>query len=76
MASRREERLVFMTTNFVERLDSALIRPGRVDVMQYIGDATPYQVKLLKFPSLGIMVADRWSKCSPNSTPRLRKNCG
>ncbi|ETO12839.1 hypothetical protein RFI_24538, partial [Reticulomyxa filosa] len=29
-----EERIVFMTTNHVDRLDSALIRPGRVDVME------------------------------------------
>ncbi|CAJ0938909.1 unnamed protein product, partial [Mesorhabditis belari] len=35
-----EERLLFMTTNHVERLDSALIRPGRVDVKEYFGNAT------------------------------------
>ena len=40
----REERLVFMTTNYMHRLDPALVRPGRVDYMQYIGDATPFQV--------------------------------
>ena len=34
-----------MTTNYVDRLDSALVRPGRVDVAQYIGDASPFQVK-------------------------------
>ena len=28
-----------MTTNYVERLDAALIRPGRVDVVELIGDA-------------------------------------
>lgn len=42
-----EERLIFMTTNYVHRLDPALIRPGRVDVMQEIGDATPFQVPSL-----------------------------
>jgi chaperone BCS1 len=36
-------RIVFMTTNYVERLDPALIRPGRVDFKQYIGYATEYQ---------------------------------
>ncbi|CAJ0568169.1 unnamed protein product, partial [Mesorhabditis spiculigera] len=34
-----EERLLFMTTNHVERLDPALIRPGRVDVKEYFGNA-------------------------------------
>ena len=29
-----EGRIVFMTTNYVDRLDPALIRPGRVDLMQ------------------------------------------
>eukprot|EP01035_Chromulina_nebulosa_P022647 gene22647-29326_t len=35
-AASSEERLVFMTTNFIDRLDPALIRPGRVDLMQCI----------------------------------------
>lgn len=39
-----EERLIFMTTNHYERLDPALIRPGRVDVQQYIGRATRDQI--------------------------------
>jgi chaperone BCS1 len=33
-----EERLLFMTTNHIDRLDPALIRPGRVDVKQYFGN--------------------------------------
>eukprot|EP01031_Cornospumella_fuschlensis_P038014 gene38014-46187_t len=36
-----------MTTNHIERLDPALIRPGRVDMVQEIGDATDYQIKKL-----------------------------
>lgn len=39
-----EDRLVFMTTNHIDRLDPALIRPGRVDYVQLIADATDYQV--------------------------------
>jgi mitochondrial chaperone BCS1 len=40
-----EERIVFMTTNHVERLDPALIRPGRVDFSQLIDDASPSQAR-------------------------------
>jgi ATP-dependent 26S proteasome regulatory subunit len=29
-----------MTTNYVEKLDAALIRPGRVDVLQHFGNCT------------------------------------
>lgn len=38
-----EERIAFLTTNHIERLDPALIRPGRVDMIVRIGDATRYQ---------------------------------
>ena len=40
-----EERLVFMTTNHIDRLDPALIRPGRVDVVHEIGYAGKYQAE-------------------------------
>ena len=36
-----EERILFMTTNYIDRLDPALIRPGRVDVKKYFGNTTP-----------------------------------
>ncbi|CAG8763707.1 10633_t:CDS:2, partial [Acaulospora colombiana] len=42
-----EERIVFMTTNHLERLDPALIRPGRVDVIELIGNASPNQARKL-----------------------------
>lgn len=35
--------IVFMTTNFRDKLDSALIRPGRCDVQIKFSNATPYQ---------------------------------
>lgn len=38
-----EERIAFLTTNHIDRLDAALIRPGRVDMMVRIGEATRYQ---------------------------------
>lgn len=42
-----EERIIFMTTNHLEKLDPALIRPGRVDLEQLIDDASPAQAQLL-----------------------------
>lgn len=42
-----EERIIFMTTNHLEKLDPALIRPGRVDLAQLIDDASPVQAQLL-----------------------------
>ncbi|XP_052901680.1 mitochondrial chaperone BCS1 [Anopheles moucheti] len=40
-----EARIVFMTTNYLERLDPALIRPGRVDVKEYVGHCTRHQME-------------------------------
>jgi chaperone BCS1 len=37
----QEGRIVIMTTNHIERLDSALIRPGRVDMRVHLGNITP-----------------------------------
>ncbi|KAJ8519468.1 hypothetical protein ONZ45_g3590 [Pleurotus djamor] len=42
-----EERIVFMTTNHIEKLDPALIRPGRVDLTQLVDDASPIQARSL-----------------------------
>ena len=36
-----------MTTNHLERLDPALIRPGRVDLTHLVDDAVPIQAKHL-----------------------------
>lgn len=43
----REGVMVFMTTNHVERLDPALIRPGRVDVRENFTNASPRQAARL-----------------------------
>jgi len=39
-----EERVIFMTTNHIDRLDDALIRPGRVDMIVRLGEATEWQI--------------------------------
>lgn len=38
-----EDRIAFLTTNHIDKLDPALIRPGRVDMMVRIGEASRYQ---------------------------------
>jgi chaperone BCS1 len=51
-----EGRIIVMTTNHLDRLDPALIRPGRADVRLYIGDATAMQAGRLFarfFPEAG-----------------------
>ena len=40
-----ESRLLFMTTNYPERLDAALVRPGRVDLKREIGWVTEEQAR-------------------------------
>lgn len=42
-----EERVLFLTTNHVDRLDPALVRPGRVDMTVRLGAVTRYQVNCL-----------------------------
>ncbi|KAJ7156938.1 mitochondrial chaperone BCS1 [Mycena crocata] len=42
-----EERIIFMTTNHVEQLDPALIRPGRVDFSALVDNASPLQARIL-----------------------------
>jgi chaperone BCS1 len=42
-----EERIIFMTTNHYDHLDPALIRPGRVDLQEFLDDAQGEQAKRL-----------------------------
>lgn len=42
-----EERILFLTTNHADRLDSALVRPGRVDMTVRLGEATRWQAGAL-----------------------------
>eukprot|EP00300_Choanocystis_sp_HF-7_P029380 c3616_g1_i1.p1 GENE.c3616_g1_i1~~c3616_g1_i1.p1 ORF type:complete len:367 (-),score=54.38 c3616_g1_i1:739-1839(-) len=45
--SSSEDRILFMTTNHLERLDPALVRPGRVDVIQEISWSSPHQTRAM-----------------------------
>ncbi|CCC71522.1 hypothetical protein NCAS_0H02120 [Naumovozyma castellii] len=46
-----EETITFMTTNHPEKLDPAILRPGRVDYKVFIDNASSYQIEhmFLKF---------------------------
>lgn len=57
-----EERIAFLTTNHVDRLDPALIRPGRVDMMLRIGEATRYQTAQMWDRFYGDVDADHSSR--------------
>lgn len=69
--------LIFMTTNHIERLDPALIRPGRVDYRQEFDYATAEQANrmfLKFFPDAGgydgfgdRVVAQRWTMADVQS---------
>lgn len=66
----QEGRLVFMTTNHVDRLDAALIRPGRADVKVEIGLMISSQIREMfcKFfppPRWDAKLADEFVKVCP-----------
>ena len=42
-----EERIMFLTTNHIDRLDGALVRPGRVDMVTRVGETTRWQAAAL-----------------------------
>lgn len=54
-----EERIIFMTTNHVDRLDPALIRPGRVDLKELVDDATGEQAQRLYTKFYGTKPSDK-----------------
>ncbi|KAL3720423.1 hypothetical protein ACJRO7_005270 [Eucalyptus globulus] len=49
-----DERIIIFTTNHKEKLDSALLRPGRMDVHVHMSYCTPCGFKLLASNYLGI----------------------
>ena len=52
-----EERIIFMTTNHPEKLDPALVRPGRIDFTMELGKATPEQAQRMFHRFYGIDVS-------------------
>uniref|UniRef100_A0A2P2NJ97 ATP binding protein n=1 Tax=Rhizophora mucronata TaxID=61149 RepID=A0A2P2NJ97_RHIMU len=49
-----DERIIIFTTNHKDKLDPALLRPGRMDVHIYMGHCTPAGFKKLAATYLGI----------------------
>ncbi|ETW86052.1 AAA+-type ATPase [Heterobasidion irregulare TC 32-1] len=62
-----EERVIFLTTNHIEKLDAALIRPGRVDLETLIDDANPRQAKTLFMRFYGGTQGEKWDTDLPAS---------
>jgi hypothetical protein len=64
----QEGRLFFMTTNYPEKLDSALVRPGRCDVKLELKCASRNQMQRLFlrfFPNAGDLEAKRFASSLP-----------
>lgn len=65
-----EGRILFATTNHIERLDPALIRPGRIDRKFFVGFASRDQAaRLFKrfFPNLDSAYADEFAQRLPEN---------
>lgn len=60
---------MFFVLYLIHRLDPALIRPGRVDVKEYIGHATPFQLKQMFrrfYPEVHSTEAEEFAKSVQN----------
>ncbi|CAI5163772.1 BEM_HP_G0083930.mRNA.1.CDS.1 [Saccharomyces cerevisiae] len=62
-----EETITFMTTNHPEKLDAAIMRPGRIDYKVFVGNATPYQVEKMFMKFYPVEV--RSDKCKSLEIP-------
>jgi len=67
----QEGSLLFVTTNHKEKLNSALIRPGRIDVQEYFGLASENQIQRLFqvfYPTEPEDSAKRFASLIPKNT--------
>ncbi|XP_008237253.1 PREDICTED: AAA-ATPase At2g18193-like [Prunus mume] len=54
-----DERIIVFTTNHKDRLEPALLRPGRMDVHIHMSYCTPHAFKVLASNYLGVQDLDR-----------------
>ncbi|XP_054442133.1 mitochondrial chaperone BCS1 isoform X2 [Pteronotus mesoamericanus] len=69
-----EARVVFMTTNHVDRLDPALIRPGRVDLKEYVGYCSQWQLAQMFqrfYPGQAPSLAEAFAECVLQATTQI-----
>jgi len=66
----QEGRIVFLTTNHIEKLDRALIRPGRIDMTVELSNATGQQLRtmFLRFYPDAAQLADEITALYPDKT--------
>ncbi len=66
----QEGRIVFLTTNHIEKLDRALIRPGRIDMTVELSNATGQQLRtmFLRFYPEATQLADEITAQYPDKT--------
>ena len=72
----QQGRMVFMTTNHLERLDPALIRPGRADVHVFVGNASRDQVRRMLerfYPSMDADLAHSLGQRVPDGVLSMAK---
>ena len=64
----QEGRIVLLTTNHLEKLDRALIRPGRIDMTIELSNATAQQLRtmFLRFYPEATQLADEITVCYPD----------
>ena len=72
----QEGRIVLMTSNFAERLDKALVRPGRIDKMIFLGNISGRSSELMflrmyEAEADGSAPADRMEKLGKEELGRL-----
>jgi chaperone BCS1 len=69
-----EGRILFMTTNYLDRLDPALVRPGRVDVKRHVGYCTAAQASSMFanfYPNAPSGMAGQFGRLAVKSYPKL-----
>ncbi|KAI8145593.1 P-loop containing nucleoside triphosphate hydrolase protein [Fennellomyces sp. T-0311] len=71
----QEGRILCMTTNHIEKLDAALIRPGRIDVRVHFGNATQsqaYELFQKFYPSLTPDQSNAMATAFASQVPDMR----